>query len=112
MENISNNNFPEEYRKEFDMITLYIDENGKEIEMECIVFRRFEALGKNYAALLPIQEIEKEESSLLLYRVVSDDEEDMTLDYIKDEEEYEIVSDAFDELMDLEEFNELINEED
>ena len=64
-------------------VTLTLDD-GREIE--CVVLTIFPAGGKDYIALLPMENIE-------------------------DDDEYEIVADAFDELLDEQEYDELVGED-
>ena len=54
---------------------------------------------------------EAEEGEVYLYRYSEDAEGNPNLDNIKDDEEYEIVSDAFDELLDEQEYDELVGED-
>lgn len=75
-------------------------------ELNCDVIAIFTVEDKQYIALLPDKIIEGyEEGEVFLYRYEELEGEDVNLTPIDDEEEYEAVADAFDELLDEEEFN-------
>ena len=62
---------------------------------------------KEYIALLPLDENgENEDGEVYLYRYYEENGQP-NLDNIDSDEEYEIAADAFDELMDTEQFNEM-----
>lgn len=89
-------------------VTLTLDNDE---EVECVVLTIYEANGKEYIALLPIDEDgENEEGDVYLYRYAEVDGEP-TLDNIEDDDEYEIAADAFDEWLDAQEFEELSDED-
>jgi hypothetical protein len=54
---------------------------------------------------------EAEEGEVYLYRYNEPEDGEPSLDNIEDDEEYEIVADAFDELLDAQEYDELIGED-
>lgn len=89
-------------------ITLTFD-NDQTVECVCIAV--FPVDGKEYMALLPLEEVgDITTEEILLYRYTpSDNEEDLLLDDLSDEE-YEKVSDAFDALLDEEEFAEVLDD--
>lgn len=89
-------------------VTLTLDD-GK--ELECVVLAIFPAGGKDYIALLPMEDAESEEGEVYLYRYTETEDGTPDLDNIVDDEEYEIVADAFDELLDEEEYDELVGED-
>ena len=106
MSDMINNNGNEEYEEATVSMTL---EDGT--ELECDVVAIFPVDGKDYIALLPDKVIDGyEENEVFLYRYEELEGEDIKLEPIDDEEEYEAVADAFDELLDEEEFNELDGE--
>ncbi len=82
-------------------ITLTLDDDE---EVNCQVITIFEAGDKDYIALLPVDSADDEESELFLYRYDEDENGEPLLSNIETDEEYEIVSDAFDELLDAEDF--------
>ena len=77
---------------------------GKDV----IVFYDF---GKDYIALLPMDDIEAEDGEVYLYRYSEDENGQPNLENIEDDDEYEIVADAFDELLDEQEYDELVGED-
>lgn len=88
-------------------VTLTLDD-GK--ELECVVLTIFPAGDKEYIALLPMED-EEEEGEVYLYRYTEDEDGLPNLENIEDDEEYDIVADAFDELLDEQEYDELIGED-
>ena len=81
-------------------------------ELECDVIAIFPVNGRDYIALLPDKVIDGyEEDEVFLYRYKELEGEDIELAQIESEEEYEAVADAFDELLDEEEFNEIDSQE-
>ena len=85
-------------------VTLTLDNDE---EVECVVLTIYEAGGKEYIALLPIDEDgDNEEGDVYLYRYAEVDGEP-TLDNIEDDDEYEVAADAFDEWLDAQEYEEL-----
>ena len=70
-------------------VTLDLDDGSS---MECQILTIFEADGRDYIALLPVDE---------------DEQPNPSLENIEDDEEYEVVSDRFDELLDEAEFEDL-----
>ncbi len=89
-------------------VTLTLDD-GK--ELECVVLTIFPAANKEYIALLPMEDEEAEEGEVYLYRYTEDEDGQPNLENIEDDEEYDIVADAFDELLDEQEYDELIGED-
>ena len=99
----------EELEQEQMTITLTLYDGS---ELECLVLTIFEAGDRDYIALLPMEGAEAEEGEVYLYRYTEDADGNPSLDNIMDDDEYEIVADAFDELLDDQEFDELVGEED
>lgn len=97
-ENINDN-------EEFDEPTVSMTlEDGT--ELECDVIAIFPVEDREYIALLPNKPVEGyEENEVFLYRYKALEWDDIELTQIETEEEYEAVADAFDELLDEEEFN-------
>ena len=106
----------QEPKKKLDMeepqeemtVTLTLDDGS---EVECVILTIFEAGGRDYIALLPTEGEDADEGEVYLYRYVEDADGNPSLDNIEDDDEYEIVADAFDELLDEQEFDELIGED-
>lgn len=89
-------------------VTLTMDDGS---EVECVVLTIFEAGERDYIALLPMDSAEAEEGEVYLYRYSEPKDGEPVLDNIVDDDEYEIVADAFDELLDEQEYDELIGED-
>ena len=87
-------------------VTLDLDDGSS---MECQILTIFEADGRDYIALLPVDEDEQpnDEGEVFIYRYSEDADGNPNLENIEDDEEYEIVSDRFDELLDEAEFEDL-----
>ena len=97
---------PEEPQEEMT-VTLTLDDGT---EVECIVLTIFEAGNRDYIALLPTEGAESEEGEVYLYRYTESEDGDPTLENIEDDDEYEIVADAFDELLGEQEYDELVED--
>ena len=84
-------------------------------DVKCSIVTIFECEGKDYIALLPLDENgENNDGEVWLYGYKEDEsnpDAEPELIYIGDDEEYEKVSDAFDEYLDTVEFDELVDEE-
>ena len=76
-------------------VTLTLDDGS---EVECVVLTIFEAGDRDYIALLPTEGAEADEGEVYLYRYEEDADGNPSLDNIEDDDEYEVVADAFDEL--------------
>lgn len=79
-------------------VTLELDEG----EVECQILTIFEADGRDYIALMPLNPdgSQKEEGEVYLYRYAEDEDGLPQIDFISDEEEYEIAADRFEEMLD------------
>ncbi|MCD8338259.1 MAG: DUF1292 domain-containing protein [Lachnospiraceae bacterium] len=90
-------------------ITLTLDNDEV---LECQILTLYHAAGKDYIALLPLNEQGvNEDGEVFLYRY--HDENGMpVLENIESDEEYEAASDGFDEWLDGLEYDELVAEED
>lgn len=86
-------------------VTLTLDDGS---EVECVVLTIFPAGDREYIALLPMDGSEEEEGEVYLYRYSETDDGQPNLENIEDDAEYEIVAEAFDELLDSQEYDELI----
>ena len=86
-------------------VTLTLDDDT---EVECVVLTIFTAGERDYIALLPM---EGEEGEVYLYRYSETEDGTPVLDNIEDDDEYEIVADAFDEMLDDQEYDELVGED-
>ena len=107
---MSENPFKNLDEESIDMtVTLSLDDGT---EMDCDVLAIFLAGKSMYVALLPVEQENEEEDDIYLYRYSEDADGNPILDHIEDDEEYDIVADAFDELLDSEEYDELFGDED
>lgn len=86
-------------------ITVTLTLDNDEV-LECAVLTIYEAGGRQYIALLPLDENGEEEGDVYIYRYIETDPENPDLENIEDDEEYEISADAFDEWLDEQEFEE------
>lgn len=102
-------NTKEELDKEEMTVELELDDGSK---VTCAVVTILTVAGKDYIALLPLNENgENTEGEVWFYRYSEnpkDPNEEPELGYIEDDEEYEAVADAFDEFLDAAEFDEII----
>lgn len=103
-----NPNFDNEMEPEEMTVTLTLD--GGET-LECVVLTIFEADGRDYIALLPMEGDAADEGEVYLYRYTEDADGNPDLDNIEDDDEYEIVADVFDQLLDEQEYDELVGED-
>ena len=88
-------------------VTLTLDNDE---EIECAVLTIYSVDDKEYIALLPLaEEGDNEDGEVYIYRYSEVDGEP-TLDNIEDDDEYEAAADAFDEWLDEQEFEDMIEE--
>lgn len=101
-----------DFAEEEVTVTLELDD-GKNVT--CAVITILTVKDKDYIALLPLDENgENTEGEVWFYGYEEDENDpdaEPKLTYIEDDEEYEIVADAFDEFLDDQEFDELIEED-
>ncbi len=88
-------------------------EDGKVVT--CAVVTIMTVQKKDYIVLLPLDENgENEDGEVWFYRYYEDEKDENAepeLEYIDDDEEYEMVADAFDEFLDNAEFDEIVEPE-
>ena len=101
--NIDNNS------NEYSTVTLSLDDGT---ECECAIIRIFPAGNNNYIALLPLEGEAADNDEVYLYRYSQTKDNEPVLENIDSDEEYEIVSEAFDEELDAMEYEELYEQED
>lgn len=89
-------------------VTLTLDDDTT---LECVVINIFKAGDREYIALLPMEGPAAEEGEVYLYRYIEDENGEPDLENIEDDDEFELVSDAFDEMLDSAEYDELIGED-
>ncbi len=86
-------------------VTLTLDDDTV---VECAILTIFPVNGKDYIALLPLDESgDNEDGEVFLYQYSEGENEEPELTNIDDDDEYELVADAFDELLDSQEFDDL-----
>ncbi|MCH5275252.1 MAG: DUF1292 domain-containing protein [Lachnospiraceae bacterium] len=105
---MAENNFAEEE------MTVDIElEDGKKVN--CAVITILTVNKKDYIVLLPLDENGENQDGEVWFYGYKEDETDPNVEpellYIEDDEEYEAVSDAFDEFLDNQEFDELLSDE-
>ena len=96
----------EQFNNEEVTVTLTLDNDET---LECAVLTIYSVGDQEYIALLPMNDEENEDGDVYLYRYAEVDGEP-TLDNIEDDDEYEAAADAFDEWLDEQEFEEMIEE--
>ena len=84
------------------MVTITLDDNS---ELDCEIVVIFEVDGQDYIALMPVDDDggePLEEMGVLLYRYFETSDGTPVLDNIESDEEADIVSEVFDELLEAE----------
>jgi uncharacterized protein YrzB (UPF0473 family) len=89
-------------------VTLTLDNDE---EIECAVVSIFEANDRRYIALLPLDDKEAGDGEVYLYRYDETKDGQPELTNIETDDEFEIVSDAFDEMLDAAEYEELLGDD-
>lgn len=87
-------------------VTLELDDGGTE---ECAILTIMEMDGQDYIVLVPLDENDdpKEEGDVYIYRYAEDEDGTPSLENIDNDDEFERVSECFDEFLDEQEFEEL-----
>ena len=89
-------------------VTLTLDNDEV---LECAVLTIYSVDNKEYIALLPLDEDgDNEEGDVFIYRYVETEDGEPTLENIEDDDEYEAAADAFDEWLDEQEFEDIVEE--
>lgn len=89
-------------------ITLTLDNDET---IECSILTIYEAAGREYIALLPLNENgENEDGEVYIYRY-SQENGAPVLENIESDDEYEAASDGFDEWLDSLEYDELVSDD-
>lgn len=91
------------------MVTIEVDGGAT---IKCAVLTTFPVGNNDYIALTPIEGEAADNGEVYLYRYVELPDGEPSLDNIIDDDEYEAVADAFDELLDYYEYNEFFEKED
>ena len=106
MSDKNNNLNEEEFEDTFDQVTLTLEDGS---EMTCDVIAIFPCGERDYIALLPEND---PDGDFLLYRFIDNGDGNYDLDDIGDDDEFDAASEAFDELMDNEDYDEMFGDED
>ncbi|MBD5480806.1 MAG: DUF1292 domain-containing protein [Lachnospiraceae bacterium] len=106
---MADNNFAEEEMT----VELELDDGEK---VSCAVITILTVAKKDYIVLLPLDENGDNQDGEVWFYGYKEDESDPNAEpeliYIEDDDEYEAVSDAFDEYLDNQEFDELVEDTD
>lgn len=96
---------------DFSDMTVTLElENGS--QLECDVVLVFYENGRNYIALMPSEQtVGFEEADLYFYRLTGASMEELGIGNIEDDEEYQEVAERFEEIMDEQEFSDILTEE-
>ena len=101
MSNTNNTNNEEEIFDPQEMfVTLDLDDGS---QLECQILTIFDVDNQNYIALVPVDNDEE----VIFYRYYEDEEGNPSLENIDSDDEFDAVSDRFDELLDEEEFDQM-----
>ena len=101
MSNMNNTNNEEEIFNPQEMfVTLDLDDGS---QLECQILTIFDVDNQNYIALVPVDNDEE----VIFYRYFEDEEGNPSLENIDSDDEFDAVSDRFDELLDEEEFDQM-----
>lgn len=98
--------FPIDEQDEDVMVTVYMD-NGDEVPCEILTI--FEVNHQDYIALLPVDENGEpnQEDLVYIYRYQEAEDGTPSLENIMSDEEYELVEEYFDQLLDDEAFDQM-----
>ncbi|MCR5251117.1 MAG: DUF1292 domain-containing protein [Lachnospiraceae bacterium] len=100
-------------KKEDDDDEMYVQLDLEDGPVDCAIVTIFSCDGKDYIALLPLDEDgNNDDGEVWIYGHEEDENGEPSLRYIDDEDEYERASEAFDEYLDEQEFDELVEEDD
>ena len=94
------NNEDEIFDPQEMFVTLDLDDGS---QLECQILTIFDVDNQNYIALVPVDNDEE----VLFYRYFEDEEGNPSLENIDSDDEFDAVSDRFDELLDEEEFDQM-----
>lgn len=99
------NNYIEDDEEMF--VTLELDDDST---VECQMLTIFEVEGQDYIVLLPLDDDNADEGEVYIYRYFEDEEGNPGLDNIESEEEFEMVSEIFDQILEDGEYDEDVEE--
>ena len=111
MKDFNKNAKSEDIEDEEMTVELDLDDGSHVV---CAIITILECQKKDYIVLLPLDENgENNDGEVWFYRYYEDENDvnaEPVLEFIEDDEEYEMVAEAFDEYLDNEEFDELMDE--
>lgn len=84
-------------------------EDGTEVETQVITI--FEVEEQDYIVLIPVEQVEEEEGEVYIYRYFESEDGEPGLDNIETQEEFDMVSEIFDQIVEDGEFDEEIEVE-
>ena len=84
-------------------------EDGTEVETQVITI--FEVEEQDYIVLIPVDQVEEEEGEVYIYRYFESEDGEPGLDNIETQEEFDMVSEIFDQIVEDGEFDEEIEVE-
>ena len=102
-----NKNMTETPEDDEYVVTLELDDGT---ELTCVVLSIFPVGKRDYIALLPEEDVDTDDGNIYFYRY-SEVDGTPKLDNIEDDEEMDAVLDAFDELLDEQEYDELVGDD-
>ena len=94
------NNEDEIFDPQEMFVTLDLDDGS---QLECQILTIFDVDNQNYIALVPVDN----DDEVIFYRYFEDEEGNPSLENIDSDDEFDAVSDRFDELLDEEEFDQM-----
>lgn len=91
-------------------VTVSLDEG----DIECAILTIFEVSGQDYIVLVPVDENDEpiEEGDVMVFRYHEDEDGNPELSNIEDDEEFDRVNDRFEEILDEQEVQSLLDEDD
>ena len=93
--------------EDFSEMTVTLDLEDDSV-LECDVVLVFQENNKNYIALTPTEQKEDgEEAEIYFYRLTGASMEELGINNIEDNEEYQDVAERFEEIMDEQEFSDI-----
>ncbi|HHV63669.1 MAG TPA: DUF1292 domain-containing protein [Peptococcaceae bacterium] len=92
-------NKQDEMEEVYDVVVLNDDDGN---EHEFMHLATLEVEGNTYYVLLPMEEVEEDEAEAVILKVVKDENGEEMLVDIEDDEEWEKVADAWEEMEDME----------
>jgi uncharacterized protein YrzB (UPF0473 family) len=78
--------------------------------LECDVVLAFDENGRNYVALTPTGQADEQEAEIFFYRLTGASMEELGIENIEDDEEYQDVAERFEEIIDEQEFSDVFEE--